>query len=89
VLDEVVTNATPWPLYPRKRDPVHIVEEAGWVQVPVWTGVEYLATTGIRSPDLTARSGLCYLGVQLKGGEMGRVCGTHGGREGMYKLFGR
>jgi hypothetical protein len=49
-------NATPQPLYPRERDPVPIVQEAGWAPGPVWTGAEYLASTGTRSPDRPARS---------------------------------
>ena len=28
------------------KDPVHIVEEAGWAPGPVWTGAENLAPTG-------------------------------------------
>jgi len=47
----VFVNATQRPVYPRKRDPVHIVQEAGWVPGPVWTGEENLVATGIRSPD--------------------------------------
>ena len=39
------------PLYPRERDPVPIVKEAGWVLGPVWTGAKNLAPNGIRSPD--------------------------------------
>jgi hypothetical protein len=35
-----VLNATPRPLYPRERDPVPTVQEAGWTSVPVWTGAE-------------------------------------------------
>ena len=35
-----VVNATPRPLYPRERDPVHIVQEAGWAPGPVWTGAK-------------------------------------------------
>jgi hypothetical protein len=42
-----VVNSTPRPLYPRERDPVPIVQEAGWAQGPVWTGAENLAITGI------------------------------------------
>jgi hypothetical protein len=42
-------------LSPRK-DPVLIVQEAGWAPGPVWTGAENLAATGIRSPELPARS---------------------------------
>ena len=38
-----VANATPRPLYPRETDPVPIVQEAGWVLGPVWTGVGNLA----------------------------------------------
>ena len=41
--------------HPRK-DPVPIVQEAGWAPGPVWTGAENLAYTGIRSPDRPARS---------------------------------
>jgi hypothetical protein len=46
-------------LYPGK-DPVSIVQKAGWVQGPVWTGAENLAPTGIRSPDRPARSQSLY-----------------------------
>jgi len=42
-------------LYPGK-DPVPIVQEAGWAPGPVWTEAENLAPTGIRSPDRPARS---------------------------------
>ena len=45
-----VVNATARRLYPREREAVHIVQEAGWAPGPVWTGKEYLAPTGIRSP---------------------------------------
>ena len=40
------------------EDPVPIAQEAGWVPGPVWTGA--LATTGIRSTDLPARSESLY-----------------------------
>ena len=42
-------------LYP-ERDPVPIVQEAGWATGPVWTGVENLAPTEIRSSNRPARS---------------------------------
>ena len=42
------------------KDSVPIVQEAGWAPEPVWTGGEYLAPTGIRSPDLPARSESLY-----------------------------
>ena len=38
------------------KDPVHIVQEAGWAPGPIWTGAENLVSTGIRSPDRPARS---------------------------------
>jgi len=28
------------PLYPQERDPVSIVQEAGWTPRPVWTGAK-------------------------------------------------
>jgi len=37
------------PLYSRERDPLPIVYEAGWAPGSIWTGVEILAPTGIRS----------------------------------------
>jgi hypothetical protein len=37
------------------KDPVPIVQEAGWAQGPVWIGAENFAPTEIRSPDLPAR----------------------------------
>jgi len=55
-----VVNATPRPLYPPKS--THCVED--WMgSEPVWTGEEYLAPTGIRSPDHPACSEwlLCYM----------------------------
>ena len=39
-----------------RKDPVPIVQEAGWAPEPVWTGAENLVPIGIRSPDLPARS---------------------------------
>jgi len=40
--------------------PVPIVQEAGWAPEPFWTGAENLAPTGIRSPNLPARSQSLY-----------------------------
>ena len=42
------------------KDPVPIVQEAGWAPWSVWTGAEILAPTGIRSPDRPARSQSLY-----------------------------
>ena len=39
-----VVNATPWLLYPRERDPVPILSEAGCAPGSVCTGVENLAS---------------------------------------------
>ena len=49
----------PAALHPGK-DPVSIVQEAGWAPGPVWTGAANLVPTGIRSPDRPARSGSLY-----------------------------
>jgi len=46
-----VVKAKGRPLYRRQRDPVSIVQEAGWAPEPVWKGVENLDPTGILSPD--------------------------------------
>ena len=43
---------------PPGKDPIPTVQEAGWAPGPVWTGAENIAPTGIRSPDLPARSQL-------------------------------
>ena len=53
-------SVTPRPLFTPRKDPVPIVQEAGWALGPVWTGTENLASTGIRSPDRPARSQSLY-----------------------------
>jgi hypothetical protein len=42
------------------KDPVRIVQEAGWASGLVWTGSENLTPTGIRSPDHPARRQSLY-----------------------------
>jgi len=42
------------------KDPVSILQEAGWAPAPVWIGAENLAPIGIRSPNLPARSESLY-----------------------------
>ena len=42
------------------KDPVPIVQEAGWAPGPVWTGVKNLALTGIQCPDRPAHSQSLY-----------------------------
>jgi len=39
-------SVTPRPLFTPGKDPVPIVQEAGWALGPVWTGVENLAPPG-------------------------------------------
>ena len=53
-------SVTPRPLFNPGKDPVPIVQEAGWAPGPVWTGAENLASTGIRFPDRPARSQSLY-----------------------------
>ena len=53
-------SVTPRPLFTPGKDPVLIVQEARWAPGPVWTGAEYLAPIGIRSPDCPARSHSLY-----------------------------
>ena len=53
-------SVTPRPLCTPGKDPVPIVQEAGWAPGPVWKGAENLAPTGIRSPDRPARSQSLY-----------------------------
>ena len=53
-------SVTHRPLFTPGKDPVPIVQEAGWAPGPVWTGTENLAATGIRSPDRPACSHSLY-----------------------------
>ena len=53
-------SVTPRPLFTPEKDPVPIVQEAGWTPGPVWTGAENLAFTGIRSPHRPALSQSLY-----------------------------
>jgi hypothetical protein len=53
-------SVTPQPLFTPQKDPVPIVQEAGWAPWPVWTGAENLAPTGILSPDHPAHSQSLY-----------------------------
>jgi hypothetical protein len=49
-------SVTPRPLSTPGKDPVPIVQEAGWAPGSVWTSAENLAPTGILSPARPARS---------------------------------
>jgi hypothetical protein len=50
-----VVSTTPR-LFTPGKEPVPMVQEAGWAPGPVWTCAKYLTPTGIRSPDRPARS---------------------------------
>ena len=56
----VSVSVMPWLLFTSGKDPVPIVQEAGWAPGPVWKGAENLAPTGIRSPDRPACSQSLY-----------------------------
>jgi hypothetical protein len=47
-------------LFTSVKEPVPIVQEAGWATGPVWTGAENLDLTEIRYPDPPARSQSLY-----------------------------
>jgi len=53
-------SVTTRPLFTPGKDPVLIVQEAGWAPGPVWTGAENLTPIGIRSPDRPAFSQSLY-----------------------------
>jgi len=53
-------SVTPRPLFTPGKDSVPILQEAEWVPVPVWTGAENLAPTGIRSSDHPTHSQSLY-----------------------------
>ena len=55
-----VVSSTPRPQLTPGKDPVPIVQEAGWALGPVWTVAENLDTTRIRSPDRPGRSQSLY-----------------------------
>jgi len=55
-------SVMPRPLFTPGKDPVPIVQEAGWAPGLVWAGAKNLTPTGIWSPDRPAHSqSLCWL----------------------------
>jgi hypothetical protein len=58
-LDGVGSRHAPAAFTPGK-DPVPTVQEIGRAPGPAWIGAENVAPTGIRSPDLPARSESLY-----------------------------
>ena len=55
-----MVSSTPRLLFTPGKDPVPIINEAGWSPGPIWTGAENLAPTGIRFPDRPTRSQSLY-----------------------------
>ena len=53
-------SITPWLLFTPRKDPVPIVQVAGWAPGLVWTGGENFSPTRIRSPDRPAHSQSLY-----------------------------
>ena len=64
-----MVNATYRPLYPRNRDPVPNVQEAGWAPGLVWTGAGNLTPIEIPSAERPALNAspyrLSYRGPQI------------------------
>jgi hypothetical protein len=56
-----MVSSMPRPHFTPRKDPVPIVQEAGWAPGPVWTGAENLAPTGVRSLDRPACSSATIL----------------------------
>jgi len=56
-----VINTTPRPLYQRERDPVPIVQEAGWAPGPEWGYEKSRPPTEIRCPDRLFHTESLYL----------------------------
>jgi hypothetical protein len=64
-------SITPRSLFTHGKDPVPIVQEAGWAPGPVWTGAENLAPTGIRSRTVHPvasryNAGICLFKIKSK-----------------------
>jgi hypothetical protein len=55
-----VVNVTTRPLFTPVKNPVAIVQFAGWAPGPVWTDVENIDPTGIQSSDRPAHSQSLY-----------------------------
>ena len=54
-----VVSSTPRPYFTPWKDPVPIVQEAGWASGPIWKGGK-TCFTGIRTPGRPARSQSLY-----------------------------
>ena len=68
-------RVTPRPHFTPGKDPIPIVQEAGWASGPVWTGAENLVPTGIWSPDRPAHSQSLY-GLRYPAHKLYALTGT-------------
>jgi hypothetical protein len=55
-----MVKTTLWPPYTQEKDPMLIVQKAGWAPRLVWAGAENLTSCGIRSLDRPSRSESLY-----------------------------
>ena len=78
-----MVSSTPRPYLNPGKDPVPIVQEAGWAPEPVWTGGKY-RPIGIRSPDRPAR-----LSVTIPTELTGPQTGSNKRDKFTYKAFGK
>jgi len=62
-------SVTPRPLFTPGKDPVPIIQEAGWAPRPIWNCAENLAPIGIRSPHRPACSSVA-IPTELPGPHM-------------------
>jgi hypothetical protein len=63
-------SVTPRPLFTFGKDPVPIVQEAGWGPGLVWTSAKNFVRNGIRSPGRPARSQSLYHNVHVSLGNI-------------------
>jgi len=61
-----VVSVTPWPYFTPGKDPVPIVQDAGWAPGPVWTGAENLAPPPRFDPLTVQPVASCYTGSSKK-----------------------
>jgi len=51
-------SVTPRPIFTSGKDPVSIVQEAGWAPGPVWTSDAVMYSVHILSPKITRRANI-------------------------------
>jgi hypothetical protein len=61
-----LVNANPRRFTPSKRNPVPIVQEAGWAPGPVWTGEENVFPIEFQSPDHPVHTDSLYRLREIK-----------------------